>query len=274
MDFELTRRFLGSSVLGLFGAGHLGRSIATGLVKAGFPERNLAICHRGAEETSRELAGLGFSGLVYTREHVVRVSKILFYLVRPQNYTVLRDFSLRNDCLLVSFLAGIPLKNLTAGIAGTHCVRVMTSAPDTLFQRKGIAALYPGDNPVIRELLESLDLRLIPLKRESDFHAFTALGPCLPIALTYWESSGRKIDEPNLLELGSKFGLAGFDMILEWAQDVRPKKLLNEELRRYLDQATTPGGVTDAILSAMKNGLNLTDALERGIERSEELAAT
>jgi len=61
---DLTRQFLGNSTLGLFGAGHLGRAIAKGLLDVGLPRHNLAICHRGSQETDHELAVAGLSELV------------------------------------------------------------------------------------------------------------------------------------------------------------------------------------------------------------------
>jgi pyrroline-5-carboxylate reductase len=274
VSFALINRFLGDSNIGLFGAGRLGRAIAQGLLEAGLPRRNLVICHRGSEETNRELLSAGLVDLVSSREQVVRRSRILLYLVRPQNYQAIRNFDLREDSLFISFLAGIHLDRLPINVPDSRRIRVMTSAPDTLRRRNGIAALYPADNLLTRETLEALGLRCVPLQQESDIHAFTALGPCLPIVLTYWESVGRDIDDRELLETAEEFGLPDYQPILRWVHSVRPRRLSPKEIDRYLAQAATPGGVTDAILLAMKDGLNLPAALERGIERSRELAAT
>ncbi len=274
MPFTLISQFLGESAIGLFGAGHLGRTIAKGLLEAGLPRRSLIICHRGSEETSRELATAGLADLVASSEQVVDRSRILLYLVRPQNYQVIRNFDLRDDSLFISFLAGVYLNKLPVHIPDSRRVRAITSAPDTLRQRNGIAALYPADNPLTREMLDSLGLSVVPLRQESDIHAFTALGPCLPIVLTYWESIGRTIDDQELLATAKKFDLPDYRPILQWAHNVRPRQLSSKEIGRYLAQAATPDGVTDAILSAMKAGMSLSAALQRGIERSQELAAT
>ena len=274
MNFELIKQFLGDSSIGIFGAGHLGRAITKGLLEAGLPRRNLAICHRSSAETDRELANAGLADLVAKSGQVVRQSRILLYLVRPQNYRAIRDFDLRDDSLVISFLAGVPLANLPVNVPESQCVRVMTSAPDTFRQHKGIAALYPANNPLTREMLLSLGLRIVPLRQESDIHAFTALGPCLPVVLTYWESTGRNIDDQELLETANISGLHDYAPVLQWAHRVRPRQLSPEEIESYLTQAATPGGVTDAILSAMKAGKSLSTALQRGIARSKELAAS
>ncbi len=274
MSFTNIGHFLGDSKTGLFGTGNLGRAIAKGLLTAGFPRGKLGICYRGSDETSRELAVAGLTDLVAPCDLVVRESRILLYLVRPQNLQAIQDYNLQEDCIFFSFLAGVPLNNLPVHLPTAQCIRVMTSAPDTLRDRNGIAALYPADNALALELINSLGLRTINLRQESDIHAFTALGPCLPIALTYWESVGRNIDDQELLETAEKCGLPDYHEILQWAHNVRPKELSHEEIKHYLAQATTPGGVTAAILTAMKAGMSLSASLKRGIERSQELAAT
>ena len=273
MSLDLTRQFLGDSTIGFFGAGHLGRAIAEGLLDVGLPRRCLAICHRKSQETERELAAAGLSDLVADSEKVIRQSRILFYLVRPQDRLAIRDYSLRDDSLFVSFMAGIPLQNLPVRISDAQRVRVMTSAPDTVRQRNGVAALYPIDIPVIYEILESLGLWIVALRQESDIHAFTALGTCLPSVLTYCDSLGYKVDDSELLETARKVALPDYYPMLQWAQRVRPKSLPAAEREHYLTQAATPGGVTEAILTALRNGMSLPDALVRGIERSQALAA-
>ncbi|MDD2763629.1 MAG: NAD(P)-binding domain-containing protein [Opitutaceae bacterium] len=272
MNLKLTSRFPGDATIGLFGAGHLGRAIAQGLLEAGLPQRNLAICHRGSTETDRALSDAGLAEVVASSEQVARRSRILLYLVRPQDYLAIRGFELRKDCLLISFLAGVPLQNLPANVGAAQRARAMTSAPDTLRQRDGLAALYPADNLLARELFESLHLQIIPLRRESDFHAFTALGPCLPIALTQWKGLGHEIDDAELRQTAERFELPDYDSILQWAHRVRPRRLSDAERKHYLAQAATPGGVTEAILHALAAGTNLSAALEQGIKRSRELA--
>lgn len=268
-----TFRFLGSSTLGVFGAGRLGRAIIHGLLRIGFPQHSLVICHAGSKETHREIAESGLAGLLADRHEVVHRSKIVFYLVRPQDYTSIGDCTMRGDSLLVSFLAGVPLARLPVNLIKNQRVRVMTSSPDTVRQQNGIAAIYPPDNAIVQEILTALRLRVFPLRRESDVHVFTALGPCLPIALTCWEGLGHAVDEAELLETAIRYDLPGYAQVLEWARAVRPQSLSADERERYVSQATTPGGVTEAIVKEMEAGRPLSVALVRGIDRSRELAA-
>ena len=275
MSLDLTRLYLDGQAIGIFGAGHLGRAVADGLLRLGLPRNQITLCHRGTQTTRNQLSAEGLDDLVFEAERVVSRSRIVLYLVRPQHYDAIEKYCVRADSLFVSFLAGIPLKRIPVGVADDNRIRVMTSAPDTLRRRNGLAALY-ATNPVaskpMREVLESLGLHIVLLSREADIHAFTALGPCLPIALRYWSSLGNTIDELEILETARRHALPDCDAILQWAQSTQSLSLSNDERSQYLMQAVTPGGVTDAIIGAINSGMSVSQALERGIERSRELA--
>lgn len=258
--------------IGLFGAGHLGRAIAEGLIGAGIRRENLSICHRDSAETIGELEALGLADLVKDSTALTYGSDVIFYLVRPQNYDAIKGYALQDDVIIVSFMAGVPLDRLPVNLPANRRVRVMTSAPDTIRRRNGIAALYPANNQLMRGILSSLGLRVVPLHDESGMHVFTSLGPCMPIALTFWESLGRATNDAELLEMAASHGMPDYAPILNWAKDARRTELTDTEKQRYFAQAATPGGVTEAILNAMKEGRSLSESLEKGMTRSRELA--
>jgi pyrroline-5-carboxylate reductase len=259
--------------IGLLGAGRLGRAIAQGLLSAGLPRANLALCHQGSTETRRSLEDLGLLDLVVNQSDLTRRSQVILYLVRPQDWRVISDCAVRDDCIFVSFLAGVPLSCFPVSLSDRQKVRVMTSAPDTLGASNGIAARYPIDVPVIDEILTALELRLVLLRNESYFHAFTAFGPCLPIAMTHWEGLGHDLNESELQRAMLKFGLGDWERIVAWAQSVRPRGLSESRRSQYLNEAATPGGVTEAILEAINMGRPFIEAIECGIQRSRELAS-
>ena len=274
MSLDLTRQYLDGQAIGIFGAGHLGRAVADGLLGLGLPRNQIVLCHRGTQATRYQLSADGLDDLVVEAEQLVSRSRIVLYLVRPQHHDAIQKYRVQAHSLFVSFLAGIPLKLIRVEVADDNRIRVMTSAPDTVRRRHGLAALYAthaaASEPIL-EILESLGLRIVVLSRETDIHAFTALGPCLPIALTYWSSLGNTIDELEILETARRHALPDCDAILQWALSAQPLGLSNDERDQYLTQAVTPDGVTDAIICAMKNGLRFSQALDRGIERSREL---
>jgi pyrroline-5-carboxylate reductase len=265
--------FLGNLTLGIFGAGHLGRVIAQGLLDAGLRRSKLVLCHRGSGGTNEALAQAKLAELVVDPRELVRQSKLLLYVVRPQDYMAIGSCTPREDCVLLSFLAGVPLARLPVLISDAQRVRVMTSAPDTLRKKIGIAAVYPASNVLVNAILRALQLRVVALRREADVHAFTAFGPCLSIALTYWEGLGREVNESELVETAQKFELPSSSDVIRWARAVQPRSLSEAERSLYISEARTPGGVTEAMLRAIELGESISVALERGVHRSRELAA-
>lgn len=264
--------FLGDGELGLFGAGHLARAVATTLLRAGFPQTKLLLCHRGSPATEAALRSSRLFPSVTTAAEVARRSKLLLYLVRPQDGGAIRAHSPRPDCCAVSFMAAVAIADLPIDPVVTDRCRVLTSAPDTLLAGSGIAAVYPADHSVVAALIEALNLRLVSLREESDFHAFTALGVCLPICLAYWESMGRAVDDSEVIGRGRLYGLPRYELLFRWARSVQPRGLSRFEMEEFLTRAATRGGVTEAMLSAIKAGANLAAALDSGVARSRAIA--
>jgi pyrroline-5-carboxylate reductase len=125
----------------------------------------------------------------------------------------------------------------------------------------------------VKEILAALRLKEVSLDRETDIHAFTGLGLCLPIALTCWDGLGREFDESEYVETALKHGLPDPSGMVKWARTVQLRDLSAEDRNHYLNQAATPGGVTEAVLRGIERGESFTRALELGVERSNELAS-
>lgn len=277
MKLNQTRHYLAGRPIGLFGAGHMGRAVARGLLELGLPRSQILLCHRGTDGTHSQLTMDGLDDLVVEAAQLVSSSGIVLYLVRPQQRDAIENYRVPAESLFVSFLAGIPLSRIPVDVSDDNRIRVMTSAPDTLRRRHGLAALYAAHSAAsapIPEMLESLGLRMVTLSREDEFHSFTALGPCLPIALMYWRSLGNTVDELEILEVARRHALRDLDAILQWALSTDAPGFSKDELSRYLAEAVTPGGVTDAIICAMNRGMRVSQALDQGIERSRELATS
>jgi pyrroline-5-carboxylate reductase len=263
---------LDTSTLGIFGAGHLGRAIAIGLLESGFPKSKLLICHKGSIDTYNKLVDAGLSDYVVTPDKVVKMANILLYTVRPQNYLSLTEYIIPEKTLFISFMAGIELRSIPIDLPKKQRVRIMPSSPDTILKKNGIAAIYPKNSISGINLLTDLKLKVFPLDDESDIHAFTALGPCLPFAITYFETLGKEVDNIELLNIGEKYNMPEYFKIIEWARNTQPHNFSSDELDQYVKQASTPGGVTEAILNEIRNGKSLSVSLEKGIYRSKELS--
>lgn len=271
-DFSRTFAWLDGAAVGVFGAGHMGRAITAGLVRNGFPISRLFVCHGGSSETAARLAEAGLSERIVEAAELTRKSRIILYLVRPQNVDAIQRCELNADALIISFLAGTPLVRIPVRIAQGNRVRVMTSAPDTLVQGRAIGGVYPRGNFVAEELLRALGIEQFILKDESDMHAFTSLGVCLPIVLACGRAQGTTVDEEELVRCAQKHGLGNYEKILEWAHLAEPRFGTRAAREDYVAKAATPGGVTEAMVKRIREGGSITDALESGILRSRELS--
>jgi pyrroline-5-carboxylate reductase len=213
----------------------------------------------------------GIADRVSSLEEVIDRSKLLLLLVRPQEFAAVTASAFRPDATLISFMAGIPLDRLPRSPRPGRRARVLTSSPETLRTRRGIAAAYPPDEPPVRDLLEVMGVEIFALSREDPIDAFGALGSCLPVALAYWEDGGRRTEEGDLIDLATRCGLADYPRIVAWAREIQRTIPINEARVRYFEQAATAGGVTETMLRAIDSGLSLPQALLSGLERSREL---
>jgi len=197
---KTTLEFLGGAAVGIFGAGHLGRAIAVALLEAELPREQLILCHSGSATTAEALDAAGLSDRDVTAARLLDAAKLVLYLVRPQAADAIAGLTMRPDALLVSFLAGTGLARIPAAVPQSGRVRVMVSDPDTLAKHNGIAAMFP-ENAVVQALLQELGLRVSLLPSEDRFHAYTAIGPCLPMAAAWCLGHDKPIDRDGLLAL-------------------------------------------------------------------------
>ena len=261
-----------STRVGIIGCGHLGRAIAFRLLEAGLPRASLALSHAGSSQTHAALVDEGFEDLVLDSRELAGRAQLVLYLVRPQDRAVIAGLEFGPDTLVVSFLAGVPVNTLAVHPSRTRRVRMMTSTPDTIRAADAIAAVHPSDDERVIGMCRMLGARVFRLSSESDFSAFTALGPCLPVALTVCEGMGREVDASQIAELASDLGLEGWDEVVQWARARQPLGLTRAQRDTYIAQASTPGGVTEAVVSALRAGMPLTDSLLCGVVRSDEMA--
>lgn len=264
----------GDLPLGILGSGHLGRALASALIASGLPPSRLLLCHRGSPSTAAALEAAGLSRQVVACDEIGRRCGILLVTLRPQEAGALSACPVRPDTLVVSFMAGIPLAGLALPAEVAQRVRVMPSAPSTIDRRNGIAGIYPAGAPLVGELCRSLSLLPIELGDEEALHPFTALGPCLPIALAYWSTLGRTVDTEAIARLAAGYRLPGYRRILSWALSVAGESTIESPGGELLTASATRGGVTQAILEAIDRGRSLSDALAAGVERSRDLQRT
>lgn len=251
--------------IGILGCGHLGQAISLSLIRHGFHKENLFLSYRGNPQTRLKLEEAGLDSRIVESGDLFRQAEIIFLTVRPQDIAKPGFPKASGNSLPVSCMAGVSLRVLNRVLGAESC-RMMPSGPDTLLSGQGVAALYPK-NESLERLLQALEIKTLPASSEQDLNVFTA-GVCLPAAMLIEEN--REKSQKAIERIGASFPL--LPELYEWALKVLPYFDNSLEKDRYLNKMATKGGVTEAIVTSLKSGAPLDDALMKGIRRSGEIA--
>ncbi len=200
--------------------------------------------------------------------------EVIFLAIKPQNLDgvlaeIGRDLAGR---VVVSVLAGVPIRRIAHGCPGARIIRTMPNQPAMV--REGMTALTPG--PDVRD--EDL---------ECTRRVFESIGKAIPVeerlmdAVTGLSGSGPAyvfLAIEALADGGVKAGLSREAATLLAAQTVlgaaRMVLETGQHPARLKDQVTSPGGTTIAGLHQLELGglrATLINAVEAATKRSQEL---
>ena len=239
---------IGSMVhIGIFGAqGHLGHSLVTRLNE--IKPASVSVSGTADKEHNRELAARADLAIITVRPH--DVAALL---------TEIKS-SLKPDTQILSFAAGISIRDIAA-IAGRPIARGMADpwwnfagfVYDADFSRNGYDFIF-----------ERLGKKIIPLDDESAIDAFTAYFVHLYIVLFLKADGELKDIDAHLADLAPFLHSTPQELA-----PLTPEGDAAEELRKL----ATPGGVTEAILLAIRGDTNITPAAAHaaGMERIRQL---
>ena len=250
--------------IGMVGFGHLGSSIAEALVKGGFQKSNLMISYKGSQTTKDKVLEMKMGNCVRDSEYLMKNSDIIILAARPQNIREIAENYVRKDTLILSFMAALPLSALSS-FFDCSISRAMCSGPETISGGRGICVLHHGTDAA-RNLVSLCEMREIKIKTEDEIDAFTA-GICIPPILM-----NIKVDERERKKVLN-------DMALRWSVYRKLSRWIEAELelsssqndKKSLENVSTKGGVSEAMVTSLINGGSFLLTVERGIERCAEL---
>jgi len=254
-----------STNISLIGAGHMGRAVIGGLIKAGFDSDRLRVADPSEEQ--RRALGNEFGIVVETdNAEVASTADALIVAVKPQVIpTVLKSLvgTLPKNAMAISVAAGVPLARLAELLGPQRAlIRAMPNTP-ALYQA-GVTGVIANArvSRAQRQLAEALLAALgtvVWIDDEALMDVVTAVsgsGPAYFFALTEALSraakqAGMPAETAERLARGTAYG-AGV-MLARSTHDAG-------DLRR---RVTSPGGTTEAALHQLQNG-----GLDRLIERA------
>ncbi len=264
-----------SQVTGILGAGVMGETLLSGLIRGGRPVAELLVGEKRAER-ARELTEKYDVAVVSNLEATKRADTLAL-VVKPQDMAGLLEeigAEVRPGQLVVSLAAGITTDFLESRLpAGTPVVRVMPNTPALVDE--GMAAIAGGSHcdeehlAIAEDLLGSTGRVLRVPEKQMD--AVTAISGSGPAYLFFVVEA--------MIEAGVHLGLpraTSTELVVQTV--VGSAKMLRETGAHPVvlrEQVTSPGGTTAAALRELeihKVRAAFLAAMEAAAERSSELA--
>jgi pyrroline-5-carboxylate reductase len=218
-------------------------------------------------------------GVAVTADNIevfTQATEVVFFAVKPQIFSAiaqeLGEVTLQRSPLIVSILAGVPLKQLEAAFPGLPVIRAMPNTPATV--GAGMTAITPGAYTDARHL-------------DTGRQLFAAVGEVVEVneslmdAVTGLSGSGPAyvaLMVEALADGGVAAGLPraianqlALQTVLGTAQLLHETKLHPAELK---DRVTSPGGTTIAGVAELEKAAfrsALIEAVKAATARSQEL---
>lgn len=267
---------MSSPLTGIIGAGVMGETLLSGLLRAGRPADSLLVGEKRPERAAELEEKYAVS--VVSNLDAARADTVVL-VVKPQDMgTVVDEIApgLRAGQLVVSLAAGITTAFIEARVpAGVAVVRVMPNTPALVDQ--GMAAIAPGTSVDDAHLTEAESLlasvgKVVRLP-ESQLDAVTAVSGSGPAYVFYVVEA--------MIEAGVHLGLPRTTATELVVQTLYGSATMLRETGTHptvlREQVTSPAGTTAAALRELddhKVRAAFIAAMEAAAIRSEELAGS
>ena len=260
----------------IFGAGVMGETLLSGLIRSGRSPDDLVITERRPERAVELSEKYGVRALPNTQ--AADLADTLVLVVKPQDMSTLLE-ELRDHVspgnLVVSLAAGITTEFLESRLPeGSSVVRVMPNTPALVDQ--GMAAVSPGRHCDDAHLAEAADLlrscgKVVEIA-EKHQDAVTAISGSGPAYIFYVVEA--------MIEAGVVLGLPRATSTELVVQTLYGAATMIKETKQHptvlREQVTSPGGTTAAALRQLddhKVRAAFITAMEAAAERSHQLAS-
>ncbi len=253
-----------------FGGGNIAMAAIDGLIKSGFPKKDLLVIDRNAAKINK------FNKVGIKKGEINKISRndMVVLAVKPKDSKESIKIISKHICdpLVVSFVAGVKGKSLLKINKNLKIIRVM---PNTgISQNRGVCGILNISAPKIKfRKVKALFSKLgvcIDLENESQIDEITSLigsGPAFFLnLLKIYERRLQKITNDKKLVRKSISNLMG---------NISESFLSNKSINNMIDEIASKKGTTEAGLKSMnKNNLNrLFDiAIKDAIKRAKELS--
>ena len=254
------------STIGIIGFGNLGHSLAVALANKNFPKERLLFSDKDSGAAHGKATKNDLTECLTDTKDLARRADAVIVAVRPQDVLSLSELSFKPNALIVSSMAGLPVE-LLRRIFKMNVNRMMCSGPDTIFEGRGVATLFPFDDR-LSHILGLMGMRIFKSQFEAELDSFTA-GICIPAILLNIREARQEMKK-TMDEMEKKYPV--YAALREWIREVVPQDDAAPK-RAYLEGVSTKGGICEAMTNSLQSGNTLATAVLRGIERGNEITA-
>lgn len=262
--------------IAIIGAGVMGETLLSGLLRAGHRPDDLIVAERRPERAAELTERYGVT--VSSNADAAAAADTVVLVVKPQDMAgVLAEIApnLRSEALVVSLAAGITTSFLEAGLpAGIAVVRVMPNTPALVDE--GMSAISPGSScdeehlDRAESLLDAVGSVIrVPEKQQDAVTAISGSGPAYLFFVV-----------ESMIEAGVHLGLPRTTATQLAVQTAFGSAKLLRETGQHptvlREQVTSPGGTTAAALRELESHsvrAAFLAALEAARDRSQELGS-
>ncbi|MFV0463402.1 MAG: pyrroline-5-carboxylate reductase [Nostocoides sp.] len=259
----------------IFGAGVMGETLLSGLLRSGRDPRELIVAERREDRAAELTQRYGVE--VVPNLDAAEAAETMVLVVKPQDMDMLLQeiaVAVRPGNLVVSLAAGITTEFLERRLPeGSSVVRVMPNTPALVDQ--GMAAISPGQHCTNEHLAEASALLsscgLVTQVPEKMQDAVTAISGSGPAYIFYVVEA--------MIEAGVVLGIPRITASELVVQTLYGAATMIKETGQHptvlREQVTSPGGTTAAALRQLddhKVRAAFISAMEAAAARSKELA--
>jgi pyrroline-5-carboxylate reductase len=271
-----TRGHAGPHRLAILGAGVMGETVLSGLLRAGWSPRDIVATDRRPERQRELTARYGIT--MTENPDAVAEAETVILVVKPQDMRdLLREIGpyLKPEALVVSLAAGVDTASIESQLTeGVAVVRVMPNTPAQVDE--GMAAISPGSHSTeahldrVTTILSATGRVVTVPERYQD--AVTALSGSGPAYLFFVVEA--------MIEAGVHLGLprdTATELVVQTM--LGSAKLLRETGEHptvLRERVTSPGGTTAAALRVLEDHkvrAAFLGAIEAARDRSHDLAS-
>ncbi len=258
------------------GAGSMAEAVITGIIERGILlPSSIYVTNKSSDDKLQFLQKKYGISIVCKNKIAIKKADLVVLATKPKNIEdVMAEIKpfLTDETAILSVIAGISIDTIEKGLGERPIARSMPNTSATIGKSAtGIAMNTAVDSELRNKILYLLEsIGMVKVVTEDDLHAVTALSGSGPAYIYYLAEAL----EEAAIKLGLSKEIAKSLIIQTLEGAAAMLKETQGEPAELRKNVTSPGGTTEAGITALENGLFkevVNDCIQKAEARSREL---